>query len=160
MDITSILVPERTVSGLAASSKKRAIELASEHIVSTLPHLDIGTVYRALIEREKLGTTAIGEGVAIPHCRIRNSESIIGGLFVLNEAVDFAAYDDEPVSILFFLLVPEDEESEHLKTLAMLAERFSSKDYRASLLAARDSEALFEAAISPLPSADSAAGQQ
>lgn len=147
MDITSILAPERTVVRLAASSRKRAIELASLHLVSQLAHLEIAEVYRGLIEREKLGTTAIGEGVAIPHCRLKRCETIIGALFVCSEGVDFSAYDDKPVRILFFLLVPQSEEREHLHTLAMLTERFESEAYRESLLTADDNLALYKAAI-------------
>ena len=69
MDIDSILVPERTLCSLRASSKKRAFELAAKHINQSVPRLETGDVYRGLIEREKLGSTAVGDGVAIPHCR-------------------------------------------------------------------------------------------
>jgi PTS system nitrogen regulatory IIA component len=147
MNIDSILVPERTVSGLVASSKKRAIELTAEHIVNSLPHLVLGDVYRGLIEREKLGSTAIGKGVAIPHCRLDACETIVGGLFTLDRALDFGAYDDEAVQVLFVLLVPESENTAHLQTLAMLAEKFDSETYRQSLLTASNDAELFDRAI-------------
>lgn len=147
MNIDSILVPERTVSGLDATSKKRAIELAAIHIVNSLPHLVPGDVYRSLIEREKLGTTAIGKGVAIPHCRLDACETIVGGLFVLSNPIDFGAYDDEAVQVMFVLLVPESETSIHLQTLAMLAEKFDSGAFRQSLLSSSNDTELFNRAI-------------
>ena len=150
MDINSILVPERTVARLAAGSKKRAIELASRHIVSALHHLEATEVYRALIEREKLGTTAVGEGAAIPHCRLRSCRTIIGGLFVCEQGLDFSAWDEIPVRIMFVLLVPESEESEHVHTLGMLAKRLQSAEYRQRLLDAPDNQALYEAAIADI----------
>ena len=156
MDINSILVPERTVARLAAGSKKRAIELASRHIVSALPHLEATEVYRALIEREKLGTTAIGEGAAIPHCRLRSCRTIIGGLFVCEQGLDFSAWDEIPVRIMFVLLVPESEESEHVHTLGMLAKRLQSAEYRQRLLDAPDNQALYEAAIADIGTAENA----
>jgi PTS system nitrogen regulatory IIA component len=148
MNIDSILIPERTAGSLKASSKKRAIELVADLIAKSLPDLKVGDVYRSLIEREKLGTTAIGQGVAIPHCRL-DCESIIGGLFVFDDPIDFTAHDDQPVQIVFVLLVPESETTEHLKTLAMLARRFEQEDYRNALMSAASNTALFKAATQP-----------
>ena len=148
MDIDSILVPERTICSLRASSKKRAFELAAKHINRSVPHLEIGNVYRGLTEREKLGSTAVGDGIAIPHCRLEGCDSITGSLFVLEDPVDFLAHDDEPVSIMFVLLVPASETTEHLATLAMLAERFQVKTYRKDLITAKDNEELYKRALS------------
>ena len=152
MEIASILEPGQTVSSLAAGSKKRAIELASLHITDKNPNLDVGEVYRGLLERERLGSTAIGHGVAIPHCRLDHCDKIIGGLFILEEPVDFSAPDEGLVSIMFVLLVPEGETTEHLKALAMLAEKFERQSFRDALINAPDSEALYNAATSdPTP---------
>ena len=148
MDIESILVPERTICSLRASSKKRAFELAAKHINQCVPHLETGDVYRGLIEREKLGTTAVGDGIAIPHCRLEGCDSITGSLFVLEDPIDFLAYDDEPVNIMFVLLVPPSETTEHLATLGMLAERFQIEGYRNDLIAAKDNAELYKRAVS------------
>ena len=148
MNIDSILVPERTICSLRASSKKRAFELAAKHINRSVPHLETGDVYRGLIEREKLGSTAVGDGIAIPHCRLEGCDSITGSLFVLQDPVDFLAHDDEPVSIMFVLLVPAFETTEHLATLGMLAERFQIKTYRKDLITAKDNEELYKRALS------------
>ena len=156
MDIDSILVPERTICSLRASSKKRAFELAAKHINRSVPHLETGDVYRGLIEREKLGSTAVGDGIAIPHCRLEGCDSITGSLFVLEDPVDFLAHDDEPVSIMFVLLVPASETTEHLATLGMLAERFQIKRYRKDLITAKDNEELYKRALSaPTPDIES-----
>jgi len=152
MDIDSILVPERTICSLRASSKKRAFELAAKHINQSAPHLETGDVYRGLIEREKLGSTAIGDGIAIPHCRLEGCNSITGSLFVLEDPIDFLAHDDEPVNIMFVLLVPASETTEHLATLGMLAERFQINRYRKDLITAKNNKELYERALSkPTP---------
>ena len=156
MNIDSILVPERTICSLRASSKKRAFELAAEHINRSIPHVETGDIYRGLIEREKLGSTAVGEGIAIPHCRLQGCHSITGSLFVLEDPLDFLAHDDKPVSIMFVLLVPTSETSEHLATLGMLAERFHVKSYRQGLITAKDNEELYDRALSaPNPDIES-----
>ena len=152
MDIDSILVQERTICSLRASSKKRAFEVAAKYINRSVPHLETGDVYRGLIDREKLGSTAVGDGIAIPHCRLEACDSITGSLFVFEHPIDFLAHDDEPVSIMFVLLVPASETTEHLATLGMLAERFQVERYRKDLITAKDKEELYKRALSaPTP---------
>lgn len=154
MNIESILVPERTCCNLEATSKKRAIEEAAKYIAETLDGLEGPGIYEQLISREKLGTTAIGHGIAIPHCRMDNCDQIVGGLFKLDRPVDFGAFDEEDVQIMFVLLVPSQEVEDHLQTLAMLAERFESAEYRKKLLAAHNDQELYELALrDPLPNA-------
>jgi PTS system nitrogen regulatory IIA component len=147
MNIESILAPSRTVCALEAASKKRAIERAAEIIAESMPGINVGALYRGLLERERLGSTAIGHGVAIPHCRLRDCDKIIGALFTLSDPVDFSAPDDEPVSIMFVLLVPENETDHHLAALAMLAERFEQRSYRSALTSAGSNNELFERAL-------------
>ena len=147
MNIYEILDLDRTYANLSASSKKKAIELVAEIISSSLNNLKQGDIYRGLIEREKLGTTAIGQGIAIPHCRLSKCDKIVGGLFVFDKALDFSAPDEKGVNILFTLLVPEDENSEHLETLAMLAKGFSNPDTKRQLLDACSNQKLYESAL-------------
>lgn len=156
MDIQSILTPDRTHSSLTATSKKKAIEEASRQIARDCEHLDAQEIYECLIGREKIGTTAIGHGIAIPHCRINGCEQIVGSLFRLDEPVDFESFDDEAVRILFVLLVPKDEVQDHLEALAMLATRFENTNYRRRLMEARDDEALFNEAVADLDDAKTA----
>ena len=155
MDIESILAPNRVFHALHAGSKKRAIELAAQRIAEALPELDMDKVYRNLIEREKLGSTGLGNGVAIPHCRLASCNRIIGSLFVLEDGVDFYSLDEIPVQIMFVLLVPESETSQHLATLAALAEKFQNEDYRQALIQAEDNETLYQLARQPSAAAES-----
>ncbi len=152
MDIKSILAPERTHCSIEAASKKRAIEEAA-HRIAEAANLDPEAIFESLINRERLGTTAIGHGIAIPHCRIDKCPSIMGSLFRLSEPVDFDSFDDEPVQLLFVLLVPTDEVDEHLQVLGTLASRFDSDEYRNRLLQARNDEELFDAAVADLQDA-------
>jgi len=153
MKIESILAPDRVFSRVEASSKKRAIEFAALKIVETLPELDVGDLYRGLIDREKIGSTGLGDGVAIPHCRLSSCKDIVAGLFVFDEGIDFSSPDEQPVRIMFVLLVPEAENSEHLSTLSMLAERLQLEKYRNDLMKAEDDESLYQRAIQPLEDA-------
>tara|TARA_B110000263_G_scaffold233950_1_gene231243 strand:- start:480 stop:956 length:477 start_codon:yes stop_codon:yes gene_type:complete len=146
MDIDSILAPERTFTNVVATSKKRAIEEAANLIAHAEPGFDAAELYHLLIAREKLGPTAIGNGMAIPHCRVACTKTV-GSLFHLSNGIDFGALDDLPVKIMFVLLVPESETEDHLHTLAMLARRFESEAYRDGLLAARSNDELFQQAL-------------
>lgn len=150
MNIEDILTPDRTFCKLQASSRKRALEQVSEHLAETIPYFDAKQLFTSLIAREKMGSTALGHGVAIPHCRMKGCTKILGGLFSLNQAIDFESPDRSKTNLLFVLVVPEEEVSEHLTVLAMLANRFDSEAYRQSLFAANTAKALFEAAISNL----------
>ena len=147
--LETILTLDRTCHHLNVSSKKKALEEIASRMVATLPMLTTEQVFENLIGREKLGTTAIGHGVAIPHCRLYRCSSIVGGLFRLLAPVDFGAFDGEPVQILFVLLVPAHEVDEHLSVLATLAQRFEVPAYRANLLAADSDDSLLEAALAP-----------
>ena len=147
MNIDEILSPERACSNLHASSKKKAIELVSKKISLSLPELRSRQTYRGLIDREKLGTTAIGEGVAIPHCRLDDCQQIIGGLFVFNTSIDFSSPDEKGVNIIFALVVPQHESSQHLTTLAALANFFSKPSNRYQLLSASNDQKLYQAAL-------------
>ena len=149
MEIASILVPERTFSEVETTSKKRAIEKVSKLIASVELGFDDHELYSNLIAREKLGPTAIGNGIAIPHCRIACS-SIVGSLFRLCNGIEFGALDDLPVRIMFVLLAPQHETEDHLHTLAMLARKFESEMYRNGLLEAKGNQELFEMALTDI----------
>jgi len=150
VNIESILSLSRTHANIQANSKKRAIEEAAKLIAASMEGLDAEEIYNSLIAREKLGTTAIGHGIAIPHCRLSSCQEIVGSLISIQDPVDFEAFDDQGVNLMFVMLVPSEEVEEHLQALAMLAERFETKSYRDLLSAAENHQALFERAILPL----------
>lgn len=147
MRIADILTPARTLVGGTGSSKKRALENIADFIHEDLPALNANALFKSLINREKLGSTGIGHGIAIPHSRLADCPTITGALVHLAEPVDFDAVDDQPVDLLFVLLVPEEACDEHLQVLGRLASLLSNASTRAALRGARTSEALFQVAI-------------
>lgn len=147
MIVESFLTPQRTHCHLHLSSKKRALEEAADRIAAAEPALNSEEIYEQLSHREHLGSTAIGEGVAIPHCRMPGCRKITGALITLAEPIDFGAFDGEPVTTMFVLLVPPDETDEHLKVLALLARNFESEHYRRSLITARSDDELYARAL-------------
>ncbi|HUH36861.1 MAG TPA: PTS IIA-like nitrogen regulatory protein PtsN [Spongiibacteraceae bacterium] len=148
MLLSTILSPERTLCGALASSKKRVLENAASFIAESLPGVKSDELFANLVNRERLGSTGLGEGIAIPHCRLKSIQQVVGSLITLAEPIDFEAIDDRPVDILFVLVVPEDATDEHLKTLAGLAELFSQPAFVDQLRQATDSDALYRAAVS------------
>lgn len=147
MSLATILTPERTQGCITGSSKKRVLEKVADFISADIPALDAGVLFKQLIGREKLGSTGIGEGVAIPHCRIEKCPGITGALIRLHEAVDFDAIDEQPVDLLFVLLVPQQACEEHLQTLGELAQFFSRAEVRQALREAPDSAAMYDIAV-------------
>lgn len=144
MDVTDIITRERTFTDVEGTSKKRVLENAAGLIAQQAPEFTANELFDNLITRERLGSTAIGKGVAIPHCRARHCSQTIGALFKLQEAVDFDAQDDEPVDLMFVLLVPEEATEEHLQLLRQIAQRFSDENVRDSLRGATTKDAFFE----------------
>ena len=122
-------------------SKKRVFERAAEAMGAAL-NLSSDNIYRALLAREKLGSTAIGEGIAIPHCRINECAEAAGCLVTLQEPIDFGSIDGRDVDVIFVLLVPEDATQAHLNLLAALARSFSNADLRSRVRQTLDPEEL------------------
>ncbi len=144
MLIQHLLTPSRTLSGLQGGSKKRILEMTSQLIADQNPGLEAGTVFSGLLGRERLGSTGIGDGVAIPHCRLADCKEALGYLITLDTPIDFDSIDGKPVDLLFTLVVPEEACEEHLQTLAAVAELFSKEEVRATLREAKDNDALYQ----------------
>ncbi|MGD8559332.1 MAG: PTS IIA-like nitrogen regulatory protein PtsN [Gammaproteobacteria bacterium] len=141
MNIADIISPDRVICDLDATSKKRALEQLSDMLANNA--VTPQDVVDSLIARERLGSTGIGYGVAIPHGRIKNTDHAIAAFVQLHEAIDFDAADNQAVDLLFALLVPEESTSEHLELLSELAEMFSDKGFRDQLRATKDREAIY-----------------
>lgn len=138
--IAKLLPPENVVVGLEASSKKRVFEQAG--ILFENQHgIARSAVYDALFAREKLGSTGLGQGVAIPHGRIKGLKEARGAFLRLATPVSFDAPDGKPVSQVFVLLVPEAATEHHLQLLSELAQMFSDKSFRERVGAAADAAA-------------------
>ncbi len=147
LDLNSLVTPARTLCRCPATSKKRLFEQAAELISSNHPDLAASDVFAALLARERLGSTALGQGIAIPHCRIANCSTAVGTRITLAEAIDFDAPDRENVDILFVLLVPEEATQDHLNILAGLAELLSKPEYCQGLRAAESNAELHRFAV-------------
>lgn len=110
-------------------------------------NLDANAAFQSLVERERLGTTAIGNGVALPHGRVKGLTTAIGAFATLAEEIDCDALDHQPVNIVFVLLVPENAAEEQLAFLSKLANAFGDKKLRERLLRAENSEDLYHVLI-------------
>lgn len=146
MIINRILDRGLTLCKIQGNSKKRILENIAEFIHQQNNHIDADELFRQLTARERLGSTGIGEGIAIPHCRNNQVQSTIGVLVTLQEPIDFDSPDDTPVDIVFVLIVPESTTEEHLKTLADLAELMNQPEFRNSLRKAQSNDELYNAA--------------
>jgi PTS system nitrogen regulatory IIA component len=139
--ISRLLPPSNVLLGLAASSKKRAFEQAGL-LFENNQGIARAAVFDSLFARERLGSTGLGQGVAIPHGRIKGLKEAIAAVVRLEDPVPFDAPDGRPVQLLIFLLVPEQATQQHLDILSELAQMLSDKAFRESLLTAADARAV------------------
>ena len=148
LTIETILVPELTLCSVPASSKKRVLEFIAEQIHLHNATLGDTQIFSNLIARERLGSTGIGQGIAIPHCRLEGLDHVIGLLITLSESVDFDAIDNQPVDLVFALVVPKEATSEHLELLSQLAEKFNDRAFCDRLRQSEDAITLYQRMIS------------
>ncbi len=147
MQLEDILTPQRCFCRMAWPSRKRILTNISKLLAEQSASLESGEIYNGLMAREQLGSTGLGNGIAIPHCRVARCTEIIGSLITLDEPVYYDAIDGNPVDLLFVLIVPEVRSDDHVKTLAKVAELFSDSDFCHMLRNTMDSEDLFNIAV-------------
>ncbi|MCM2131084.1 PTS IIA-like nitrogen regulatory protein PtsN [Larsenimonas rhizosphaerae] len=133
MKLDQLLPPERTLFDVQGGSKKRVLEFFSTFIAQNIPSLDDQEVFSRLIGRERLGSTGVGNGVAIPHARNPHCKSPLASFIRLADPIDFDAIDNEPVDLVFVLLVPEEAEDTHLTLLGQIAELLNDSENRSRL---------------------------
>jgi len=138
MQFANLITPNRIECKIPASSKKRTLEHISQLISNDISGVDQIEVFDSLISREKLGSTGLGKGIAIPHGRLKSADKTIAAFVQLDKGIDFDAPDGEPVDLLCALLVPPECSDEHLEVLALLAEMFSKPEIRKKLREADD----------------------
>lgn len=144
MIIQHILTPGRTLCDVSGVSKKKVLESIAETLSREVPAINASELFEALVARERLGTTGLGHGIALPHCRLKSCPEPVGLFARLEEPIDFDAVDREPVDLVFALIVPEGDHQKHLEILKSLAERFNAEDIRNRLRQAEGVEAIFE----------------
>jgi len=142
MEIVDILTPEGVIANLRARSKKQVLqELAGRaERLSSVPAREI---FNVLLQRERLGSTGVGQGVAIPHGKLPGLDRIMGVFARLAEPTDFEAVDDEPVDIVFLLLAPEGAGADHLKALSRVSRLLRDPESLAKLRLSRNPTALY-----------------
>lgn len=147
MEILQILTPDCTQCAVQGTSKKRILEIISQIASEHIPQIDQATILSSLMCREKMGSTGIGNGIALPHGRLPDLEKVLAILITSKPAIEFDAIDNKPVDIFFALLVPEDQAQGHLQTLATIAGRLSDKERVKVIRNATSDMQLFEAIV-------------
>ncbi len=152
MEIEDLLAAENVLADFRASSKKQTIQALSRKLADST-NLDPRTVFEKLLERERLGSTGVGKGVAIPHARVEGLDRIVGLFARLVSPIDFDSVDDQPVDIVFMLLAPVDAGADHLKALARISRLLRDEGTLAKLRVTADSSALYAMLAQPASNA-------
>jgi PTS system nitrogen regulatory IIA component len=142
MPLTDLVAPNAVIPALKVTSKKQAIqELATK--AAKLTGQNERGIFETLMQREKLGSTGVGNGIAIPHGKVGKLDRLFGLFAKLDRPVDFDALDGQPVDLIFLLLAPEAAGADHLKALARVARLLRDPDIARKLRESRDAQALF-----------------
>lgn len=141
--IAQLLPPSNVIVDLDVASKKRVFEQAGLLFENTF-QIARNQVFDSLFAREKLGSTGLGQGVAIPHGRIKGLREAVAALVRMKEAIPFDAPDGQPVNIACILLVPEKATDQHLQILSELAQMFSDKKFRESILSSKNADEIHQ----------------
>jgi len=142
MEITDILSEKGVIAHLKASSKKQALQELAQH-AAEISGLDERVIFDALLERERLGTTGVGLGIAIPHAKLAQINRLYALFARLDQPVDFDAVDEQPVDLMFLLLAPESAGADHLKALARVSRLLRNQTVCEKLRGADSAEAIY-----------------
>ncbi len=143
MKLLQLIGPDRIFTGLRAEDAKSALRQVAE-LIAPAAGIDAKTIHEALLEREKLGSTSIGDGFAIPHCKCQGMDEIVVAVARLEEPVGFGGPADEPVRCLFVVLSPPDQPAAHLQVLSQIARVLKRREVRRRLLEAESAEQILE----------------
>ena len=142
MDVTDLVQPKAIIPSLKASSKKQVLqELARK--ASEVSGVDQLEIFDVLLERERLGTTGVGHGIAIPHGKLPNLERIYGVFARMDQPIAFDSIDDEPVDLIFLLLAPEGAGADHLKALARVSRLLRDRSVCTKLRGCESADAIY-----------------
>ncbi|MCP4986355.1 MAG: PTS IIA-like nitrogen regulatory protein PtsN [Colwellia sp.] len=143
MHLSEILTTSCTSCDVAVTSKKRILEKICQLAANQVTEIEQDELLESLLDREKMGSTGIGNGIAIPHGRLPNASKAIAVLITTEKTIDFDAIDNREVDIFVALFVPEDSCKEHLDTLQSIAKLFSDKKVLKQVRKCSDDQALF-----------------
>ncbi|MFM9857669.1 PTS IIA-like nitrogen regulatory protein PtsN [Pseudoxanthobacter sp. M-2] len=155
MDLSDLLSVQGIVPSLKVASKKQAIQELSER-AAALTGLPEREIFDTLLQRERLGSTGVGHGVAIPHGKLVRLDRLFGLFARLDQPIDFEALDEEPVDLVFVLLAPEGAGADHLKALARIARVLRDPATATKLRATTEANALFALLTQPTASSNAA----
>ncbi len=144
MKLTELLRPESVLCDVDAGSKKHAIEIISKLLANCDSGLATDEVFASLIERERLGCTAMENGIAMPHSRLAGTRAPVGAFIRLANPVDFDMPEENPVDLVFGLIVPDDLGEVETRSFSTIMQRLSGRQLQQELRAAEDHAALFE----------------
>lgn len=142
MDITTLVSPENVIPNLKATSKKQALQELARH-AAQITGLSERAVFDVLLDRERLGTTGVGNGIAIPHGKLSALPRLFGVFARLERPIDFEAIDEQPVDLIFLLLAPESAGADHLKALARVSRLLRDRSMCEKLRATSTADALY-----------------
>jgi PTS system nitrogen regulatory IIA component len=145
MKLTEALVADACIVDLKARTKKEALREMAEALCRAVPALDAKELLRLLLEREALQSTAMGDGIAIPHARVEALDRVLASFGRSLRGVDFDSVDGKPTHLLFLLAAPGSAGSDHLRTLARLSRSLSKAEFRERLLEVDSVDGLFRA---------------
>jgi len=148
---SDLLSPDRILASVRINSKKRLLELISVTLAKKNKNLSSRDIFESLCAREQLGSTGLGDGIAIPHGRIKGTDGVEALFLRLPKPLPFDADDGKPVDLLFALTVPENCTEDHTKLLASIAERFSDQELLAQIRGAEDANEIWHLLSSPHP---------
>jgi PTS system nitrogen regulatory IIA component len=144
MKITDVLAAPLVVPALAGRSKGEVIEELAAVVARHHPEIDLDRLVQALEDRERLNSTALGEGVAIPHGKLPGLKRVVAAFGRSRSGVDFQSLDGKPTHLFFLLVAPEDSAGAHLKALARISRLLKDPAFRGRLMAADDTAELYE----------------
>jgi PTS system nitrogen regulatory IIA component len=145
MKITDIIQKEFIIEELKSRNKKEVLAELSGIFLTKLKNLDREAMLKTLLEREKLGSTSIGDGIAIPHGKLRGLDDLIVSFGRSKEGIDFSAVDNKPVNLFFLLMAPEHTTGQHLKALAKISRMLKDSAFKIRLMEAKSKDELYEA---------------
>jgi PTS system nitrogen regulatory IIA component len=143
MQITDMFKKEYIIKELTARSKRAALAELSEIFTQDHSGIHGEAMVAVLLEREKLGSTGIGDGIAIPHGKLKGLDSLVISFGRSREGIDFDAIDGKPVHIFFLLMAPESSTGQHLKALAKISRMLKDQEFRSDLLSAKSAEEIY-----------------
>ncbi|MGI9410513.1 MAG: PTS IIA-like nitrogen regulatory protein PtsN [Hyphomicrobiaceae bacterium] len=148
MDLGDLVTAQGIIPSLKTTTKKQSLQEMAGH-AAAMTGIPQREVFDTLLQRERLGSTGLGRGIAVPHVKFRSLTEIVCIFARLDTPIDFEALDDEPVDLIFLLLAPEHASGDHLKALARISRLLREPDVSAQLRSARDRDAILQVLTEP-----------